>query len=128
VAESADRLIRSYLLPHAVAFYDRATDGDQQANLRDLASYVLTTGKDRFVASDFTANIRFMRGMKGWDVFATVDALVAGGWLEPDGDHVPHKAWKVLPGVREALAERRSTEADRKASIVKIMRALGQSA
>jgi Protein of unknown function (DUF3987)/Bifunctional DNA primase/polymerase, N-terminal len=125
VAEAADRLVRTYLLPHAVAFYDRATDGVQQANMRDLASYVLTSGKARFVASDFTTNVRFMRGMKGWDVFTAVDVLVAGGWLEPDSEHVPTKAWTILPSVREALAERRAVEAERKAAVVKIMRSLG---
>jgi hypothetical protein len=55
VAKNVDRLVREFLIPHAHEFYGVGETGDQ---LKRLASYVLTCGKDRVLASDITTNVR----------------------------------------------------------------------
>ena len=60
---NAARLVEDFILPHAFEFYrtaDSVTDGDR---LQQVASWILTSGKTRFVASDFTTNVASFRGL-----------------------------------------------------------------
>src|SRR5262245_3848567 len=74
VAGNVDRLVREFLIPHAHEFYGVGETGDQ---LKRLASYVLTCGKDRILASDLTTNIRDFRGLALFQVQERVSALMA---------------------------------------------------
>ena len=56
------------ILPHAFAFYRTAEAAAGGDRLQRLASYILTSGKPRIVASDLTSNIADLRGL-------TVDEL-----------------------------------------------------
>src|SRR5262249_53662706 len=58
---AAERIVRKFILPHAVEFYGLGVSW--QERLQRLASFILTCGKTRIVASDLTANIRDMRGL-----------------------------------------------------------------
>src|SRR5215471_4681903 len=80
VAKNVDRLVREFLIPHAHEFYGVGETGDQ---LKRLASYVLTCGKDRILSSDITTNVRDLRGLSLFQVRERVSVLVAGGWLDP---------------------------------------------
>lgn len=117
----AERIIREFCIPHGLELYRSSTDGGDWEALRKIASYVLTSDKDRFTASDFTSGVRSLRGLTTWEIGQKVSPLVAGGWLEED-DSAPAKGWKVVSGLREAMAERRAEEAKRKAEVMRIIK------
>jgi hypothetical protein len=108
-----------FILPHAKEFYRGSTsEGDR---LRRLASWILTSNKDRIVASDLTTNIADFRGLTLTDVNARVSPLVAGGWLLP-ADFTPVcRSWTVAPLVRTQLADRARLEEARKAALAALM-------
>jgi hypothetical protein len=118
--KAAEHIIRDFILPHALEFYRIGLD--QQDRLRRLASFILTSGKTRIVASDLTANVWDMRGFTLKDVNDRVSPLIAGGWLEPEGKiSFNNNAWRVLPAVAALFAERRKAEEQRKAFLAKII-------
>jgi Protein of unknown function (DUF3987)/Primase C terminal 2 (PriCT-2) len=120
--EKVRRIVIDFLIPHAREFYrasETATDGDR---LQQLASYILTSGKKRFLASDFTSNIASMRGLGLKEVNERVSPLIAAGWLDPDH----YKAlivhgWTVNDNVATQFAERKQQEEARKAAIAELM-------
>ena len=120
-ARAAARIIREFILSHARAFYASATDQDE---LRRIYSYVLTQDRERFTTSDFQSGIPFMRHMTPWQIFQAVEPLVASGWLQPEQEGVPVRKWIVVLGIREAFAERRAAEIQRKAEIQRIIRSI----
>jgi len=120
VAESVSRLVREFVIPHAHEFYGVGETGDQ---LKRLASYVLTCGKDRILASDITTNIRDLRGLSLFQVHERASALVAGGWLDPVDRTPTCKAWKVNPAVKLRFADQKRKEAKRKSLITEMLRA-----
>src|SRR5829696_1291468 len=68
VVENTRRLVIDFILPHAFEFYrsaDTVTDGDR---IQRLASWILTSGKSRIVASDLASNIRDLRGLSVSDL------------------------------------------------------------
>lgn len=52
---AAERIIDGFILPHALAFY--GVGANEQERLRRLASFILTCGKTRIVASDLTTGV-----------------------------------------------------------------------
>ena len=122
--KAATRIIRDFVIPHAAALYQESTDKIDWDHLRAVASFVLTSQKERFTASDFTTNVRSMRGLGLWDVAQRVSPLVAGGWLTEDQDAAPAKAWTIISGVREHLSARRDRELDRKAEALQAIQTL----
>lgn len=121
VASNAERIIREFCIPHAFELYRSTTDGGDWEGLRRIASFILTSTKDRFTASDFTAGVRGLRGLTLWEVGQKVSPLVAGGWLVEDDKAAPAKAWVIVNGLREALAERREKEVQRKSEVMEVM-------
>jgi hypothetical protein len=118
--EYVRRLVLDFILPHAYEFYcgAGATDGER---LRRLASWILTAGKDRVVASDLTSNIADFRGLTLRDVNDRVSPLVALGWLQPAENSPACRSWTVTPQVHVQLAERAQTEEARKAALAHLM-------
>jgi hypothetical protein len=119
--ESVHRLIVDFIIPHAIVFYrmaESATGGDR---LRKLASWILTSGKTRIVASDLTTNIREQRGLDVFEVGKRVSPFVAGGWLEPMEPGPLCRAWAVNPALDALFAERRQLENDRKTQVREAM-------
>jgi hypothetical protein len=110
------RLIFDFILPHAHEFYcgGESADGER---LRQIASWILTSSKDRILASDLTTNVRDCRGLSLRDVHERLSPLVAAGWLEPESLNPLCRAWKVTPQVHSQFAERTRTEQARKAAI-----------
>jgi len=116
-AARAERILIHFAIPHAMAFYGEHGDAGDVDDLRSIASFVLTSDKDRFTARDFTQNSHKLRGMGMWEMAKHVSPLVANGWLEEEygkgGGGV--KAWLMRPGIREALQARRAEQkADRR--------------
>jgi hypothetical protein len=120
--EGVARLINDFILPHALEFYcaESTTGGDR---LKKLASFILTSGKRRFVASDLTSNIADFRGLTLFDVQQRVSPLVAAGWLTPADASPANNTWQVDPTVFEQFSERARQEEGRKARLARLMRA-----
>jgi hypothetical protein len=110
IARKASRLIHEFVLPHGLELYQSAGGGEARERGRKIASYVLTSGKTEFTASDFTRNVWPLVGMSMFDLMRAVSPLVAWGWLDLDSRHPNAPRWKSRPGVAEAMAERRETE------------------
>jgi hypothetical protein len=139
--KNAGRIIFDCILKHALVFYRLAgslTEGDP---IQRLASYILTsslTGKSRFVPSDFTSNVRHLRGLTLFELNKQISVFVAGGWLIPepkrDEQHekrpmianpsVPH-AWNLHPDVPIKMRDRAQAEQRRKAELASRWKAWG---
>jgi hypothetical protein len=91
-----------------------------------LASFILTSDKDRFVISDFTVNVRAMRQMGTWDVYKQASILVALGWLIEDGKGRVPSAWLVPKNLREFMRHRRDEEAGRKARVRDLIKGMSE--
>lgn len=115
----AERIIRDFCIPHGLELYRSSTDGGDWEALRKIASFILTSDKERFTASDFTAGVRSLRGLTTWEIGQRVSPLVAGGWLSEDEGG---KGWAVVKNLRLAMSERRAEEARRKAEVMKIIK------
>jgi hypothetical protein len=120
IAENVCRLVLDFLIPHAFEFYTLGETGDQ---LKRLASYVLTCGKDRILASDLTTNVRDFRGLSLFQVRERASALVAGGWLDPVDRTPTCKAWWINPAIKVKFAEQERMETERKRAITEMLRA-----
>jgi hypothetical protein len=120
--EKVQRIVIDFLIPHAREFYrtnEAATDGDR---IQQLASYILTCGKQRVVASDLTSNVASMRGLGLREVNERVSPLVAAGWLAPDDYRAPIvHGWSVDNNVAGQFAERKRREEERKAAVARLM-------
>jgi hypothetical protein len=128
-AGDAARILREFVIPHAFALYQDSADGADWEELRAVGSYVLTSDKDRFTPSDFTAGVHPLRGLGTWQIEQRLSAFVALGWLveeEVRGGRV--KAWKPVPGLRAYFAKRAAAEAERKARVATILRSLTRGA
>jgi hypothetical protein len=121
---NAERIIREFCIPHALELYRSTSDNADWDYLRKLASFILTSPKDRFTASDFTNGVHSMRGLGVWEVAQKLSPLVAGGWLVEDESGKVTRAWEVVKGLREGMAKRREEEVSRKAEIVSELRKL----
>jgi hypothetical protein len=116
-------IVRDFVIPHALEFYRTAeglTNGDR---LKKLASWLLTSGRDRLVASDLTTNVADLRGLTLFDLNQRVSPLVAAGWLAPAEPALgpANRAWNVNPVLATQFAERTRLEAQRKAKLAKLM-------
>jgi hypothetical protein len=118
--ENVRRLMLDCLLPHAREFYCGAgTTGGER--LRRLASWILTCGKDRILASDLTSNVAECRGLTLPDLHERVSPLVACDWLRPVNNSPGCRCWFVNPQVRIQLAERARMEEAQKAALAELM-------
>ena len=112
----AARLVRHFLLPHALGFYS-VIPGSAAALLRDIGGWLLTKAKDQIVASDLTAGVKACRPLYTKQIGEVLDRFVTGGWLEPLKDFPGNRKWHLNPGVRAAFAERTETERARRQAI-----------
>jgi hypothetical protein len=126
-AEQADKLIRQFLLPHLVGFYDAVVNGGKERDrVRELADFVLSAKSDRLRPSDFTAGVRSLRGQPDHKLREWIGRLCGMGWLVPEERlGAPPRAWNVAPGLRERYAERRERIQAARAEAHRILKAGG---
>lgn len=124
VVRAAARILTEFTLPHAMELYRSTTDGADWEAIQTLASFILTSAKDRFRPSDFTNGVRSLAGLDTWSLAQKISPMVAGGWLNEELVSGQIKAWTIVPGLRETLAERRETELRRKAAVFKTLKNL----
>jgi uncharacterized protein DUF3987/bifunctional DNA primase/polymerase-like protein len=121
VIEDITRLVFDFIIPHAFEFYrtaDRAGGGDR---LQRVASWILTSGKQRILPSDLTVNVSDLRGLGLWDLNQRISPLVAGGWLTSQEPGPIAKVWTVNPKVHELFSARSREEEARKSTIAALM-------
>jgi hypothetical protein len=119
--EAVHRLVVDFILPHAFEFYRTAetvTDGDR---LQRLASWIVTSKKDRITGRDLTRNVWDLRGKSVRDLNLALSPLVAGGWLEPEAPGAENSRWRVLPAVAKQFEAKRHEEEARKATVARLM-------
>lgn len=119
--ERVDRLVRGYILPHAMEFYRAVGVGWNGEQLRKIASYILTSGKTTFTASDFTRNVAPLIGKDLMETVRAISPLVAVGWLDLNHQKPTFPRWTVCAGVAEAMASRRETEEREKQILADLM-------
>jgi hypothetical protein len=114
------KLVLDFILPHALEFY-RGTTATSGERLRKLASWILTSGKTRILASDLATAIRDLRGLTLPEVNERVSPLVAAGWLVPTDNTPVCRSWRVAPAVHTQLADCAKAEAERRAKVASLM-------
>jgi hypothetical protein len=108
-AESAEKLLFDFLLPHIFGLYDVIADGGKEREtVRAIASFILASDKDRLRPSDLTAGVRKLRGEPQNKIAEWASRFCAMGWLHPENENTPTPAaWLVVSGLREHFAKRR---------------------
>jgi hypothetical protein len=119
--EGVRRLIVDFILPHALEFYRTAESSTNGDRLKKLASWILTNGQSRFVASDLTSNVADFRGLSLFEVNERVSPLEAAGWIRPTERGGISRAWKVNPAVFTKFTARARDEEARKGELTKLM-------
>jgi Protein of unknown function (DUF3987)/Bifunctional DNA primase/polymerase, N-terminal len=126
-AEAATRILEEFVIPHALAFYRSSSDQTNWESIRNVASYVITSDKDRFTPSDFMAHVRSMRGLSAWEIGQRVAPLVAAGWLDEDRPKgAALRGWVMVDGVRDVLSERREEQIRRRREAFEIVSTMGR--
>jgi Protein of unknown function (DUF3987) len=124
IVDHVAELIENFVLQHGLEFYGGAAVSEP---LQRIASYILTSGKERLVASDFTANVRDLRGLGLWELNRRLSPMVAGGWLTPGNVGPEARAWNVIPAVHELFRARTKDEERRKITITDLLRSRRKS-
>ncbi|WP_293809382.1 DUF3987 domain-containing protein [uncultured Bosea sp.] len=120
-AERVETLFSEFILPHAFEFYGFADQAAGTDKLRKIASWVLTSGRERLTTRDAMREVSCLRDLDAFRIGRELGPLVAGGWLEPDNHGPENRTWKVLPGVLPQFAERRAAEERRKQELARLM-------
>jgi hypothetical protein len=118
VAEDVDKLVRAFILPHAEEFYSRLGEGEA-AKARDIASYILTSGKDKLRPYDLTGNVWSCRGATLTELNDRLSRLMTAGWVEPVGKDIRTcRCWRVnRAAIDVRFAERKQSEEARKQKV-----------
>src|SRR5262249_54826885 len=118
--EDVRQLMLDFILPHGYEFYQQGAGSEQ---LRRIASWILTSGKQMVVASDLTTNVADCRGLPLREIQERISPLIAGGWLEPLQERSPLcRAWGVIKQVHTQLAERTKIEQERKTALATLIK------
>jgi hypothetical protein len=116
------KILRDFAMPHAMAFYGASTDGTDMDEIRSVASYVLSSDKDRFVPNDFARASRTLRNISMWEMAKRISPLVVNGWLEEEASKTTGvRAWLMRPGIREALFKRRQEQQDQRKKVATML-------
>jgi hypothetical protein len=121
IVERAAHLVSDFIEPHAWEFYRRADTAHGTDKIRKAASFILTSGKTRFVPADFTSNVATIRGLGVIETNRAISPLVAGNWLRPN-DMPVATSWTVNPRVTVEMAKRREAQERQNAELARVMK------
>ena len=127
-AETAEKVLHQFLLPHIFGLYDVVVNGGQDRDMvQSIGDFILASNKDRLRPSDITAGVRALRGQPEQKIKEWMGRFCAMGWLEAEEARpgVPPKAWLVVPGLREHFAERRKQAQEARAEAHAILKTGG---
>jgi hypothetical protein len=126
IVERADRIVRRFVLPHAIKFY--ATISSKRVEIiRTIAGWLLTKAPTRIRASDFSKHIRACRELSLKQLNEVLEPLVTGGWLEPKIPFPTNREWRLIEAVRGAMAHRAAAAAERREEIRRLWERISSS-
>ena len=92
-AERVVRLMREFIIPHALHFYlDVAGETTILADARSIAGYILAKRVERITFGDLTTNCRPCRKKSRDKVIHMLEPLEMFGWLQREGPPLLPKA------------------------------------
>lgn len=120
-AERVDRLMRRFLLPHAMAYYTDVlgASGDLE-HARWIAGHILSKRLGIVSNRDLMQSYKQWRGLDDWRRQRILQMLEDMGWLIPMGDEPPRAGrrmasnWAVVPAVHRMFADKAVTETTRR--------------
>lgn len=121
-AERVERLMRQYLLPHALAYYTDilGAAGDLEHS-RWIAGHVLSKKLTTITHRDLMQAYRQWRGLDDWRRQRITQTLTDMGWLIPVGDERASKrgahTWAVNPKVHAMFSEKAAAESEKRERI-----------
>lgn len=121
-AERVERLMREYLLPHALAYYTDilGAAGDLEHS-RWIAGHVLSKKLNTITHRDLMQAYRQWRGLDDWRRQRITQTLADMGWLIPVGDERASKrgahTWAVNPKVHAMFSEKAAAESEKRERI-----------
>lgn len=121
-AARVDRLMRRFLLPHALAYYsDILGASSDLEHARWVAGYALSRNLTTVTNRELVRAYRHWRGLDDWRRQRVMSALQDAGWLEPLAEDQHNKrgasAWVINPRVHAEFAAKAAHEADRRAKL-----------
>jgi hypothetical protein len=132
-ARDAARLVKDFIIPHALECYRRFEEASHGDRLKIIASYLLTARdrngnpKETFVPSDFTNNVAVARNMTLREIEELLSPFVAADWLDEldNSEKVRGKKaqtkWRLNHVARREFAERQKAENERKEMLAELM-------
>jgi hypothetical protein len=120
-AARVDRLMRRFLLPHAVAYYTDVlgASGDLEHS-RWVAGHILSKVLHVVSNRDLMQSYKQWRGLDDWRRQRVLQMLEDMGWLMPMGDEPPRagrrmaSSWAVVPAVHQMFADKAASESKRR--------------
>lgn len=118
-AQRVDKLMRRYLLPHAIAYYTDilGASGDLE-HARWIGGYILSKRLDVVTNRDLVQAYKQWRGMDDWRRQRVMMYLEDAGWIVPADDERPSKrgatAWSVNANVHHVFEVLARDEAERR--------------
>src|SRR5262249_5165651 len=80
-AETAERLLFDFVLPHTFALYDVvANGGEDRDTIRAIGDFILASDRSRLRPSDFTAGVRRLRSQLAAKIAEWAGRFCALGW------------------------------------------------
>lgn len=119
-ADRVDRLMRRFLLPHAMAYYtDILGAAGELEHARWVAGFVLARGLQDVTNRDLTQAYKQWRGLDDWRRQRVMQVLEDMGWLVPvlaadNRNRRGVSTWAVNPAVHALFAEQAADEAQRR--------------
>ena len=122
----ADRLVRDFIIPHAISFYlDLVPEGTEIANARSIGGHILARELERFTFGDLTTNVHCCRKQSKDDVRRMVEPLEMFGWVMPEQAVRPW-SWKVNAEVHRKFASLAEQERTRRGKVHALVANQGQ--
>ncbi len=124
-AERVTRLMREFVIPHALHFYLEVTsETTTLANARTIAGYILAKRVDRLTYGILSRDCRPCRNSGREEVIRMIEPLEMFGWLQREGPGPVPRAWKVNPRVHAAFATRAEAERRQRAKTSELLQQL----
>jgi hypothetical protein len=131
-AERAAALLHSFLLRHAMLFYQGVLGVAEGSDvLQDVAGYILAHRKETLANRDMERGSQAMKRLNGREVEEVFRRLDAMGWIsrEPEPAGRPGRRnelgrWTVNPRVHTEFADRAKEELERRTEVRKLLNGL----
>lgn len=119
VARRVDRLIRDFIVPNAVQFYQFLGGSTRDRDvLVAIIDYLITRqgdARNRVRVSDLSANVWACRGGGIAEIQKFAGQLEHRGFLLPEAQYNP-RAWKINPAMYQQFAKRAADEIERRSN------------